>query len=141
MTNIKHTIRIFLLGLFLSSTAFAGEMTPESLAGTTKVSAEEVIGLLEKHADLVLIDARKSSDHTKGYIEGSVALPNTDTTAESLAKHIKTKSTPVVFYCNGVKCGRSVESAKIAIAAGYSKIYWFRGGWEEWTKKGLPVTK
>ena len=141
MTNIKHIPHIFLLGLFLCNSAIAGETTPESLAGTTKVSAENVIELFDKHPDLVLIDARKSGDHTKGYIEGSVALPNTDTTAESLAKHIKTKSTPVVFYCNGVKCGRSVESSKIAIAAGYSKIYWFRGGWEEWTKKGLPVTK
>ena len=141
MTNIKQILHVFLLSLFLGNTALAGETTPESLAGTTKVSAEEVIGLLEKHADLVLIDARKSSDHNKGYIEGSVALPNTDTTAESLAKHIKTKNTPIVFYCNGVKCGRSVESAKKALDAGYSKVYWFRGGWEEWTNKGLPVTK
>jgi rhodanese-related sulfurtransferase len=40
-----------------------------------------------------------------------------------------------------VKCGRSFESAKIAIAEGYSKIYWFRGGMEEWEGKGLPVVK
>ena len=141
MTNLKRFFQILLLSLFASSYVAAGEMTPETIAGTTKVSAEKLIELLDEHANLVIIDSRKSSDHAKGYIEGSVALPNTETSATSLAKHIKSKSTPVLFYCNGVTCGRSVAAAKVAIKAGYTKIYWFRGGWAEWTKKGLPVTK
>jgi rhodanese-related sulfurtransferase len=114
---------------------------PETLAGTTKVTAEEVIELIESSDGLVVIDARKSSDREKGWIEGSVGLPNTDTNADSLAKVLPSKATPVVFYCNGVKCGRSFKSAEIAIAEGYSKIYWFRGGMEEWEAKGLPVVK
>ena len=141
MTNLKRLFQILLLSLFASSYVGAGEMTPDSVPGTTKVSAEQLIELLDEHADLVLVDSRKSSDHAKGYIEGSVALPNTETTAASLAKHVKSKSTPVLFYCNGETCGRSVAAAKVAIKAGYTKIYWFRGGWAEWTKKGLPVTK
>jgi len=68
-------------------------------------------------------------------------LPNTSTNEESLAKHIASKDTPVLFYCNGVKCGRSVESSKLAVSLGYKKIYWFRGGWEEWTQKGMPVSQ
>ncbi len=127
--------------MLVSSSSYAGELTPEKLAGTTLVSAEDVIDLVGQHADMVIIDARKNSDRLKGYIEGSVGLPNTETNATSLAKHVTSKSTPVVFYCNGVKCGRSVKSAKIALAEGYSKVYWFRGGWDEWTGKGMPVTK
>lgn len=127
--------------LLVSSNAFAGEVTPEKLAGTTRVTAEDLIELVGKIDNLVIIDARKSSDRKKGYIEGSVGLPNTETNAASLAKYIADKSTPVLFYCNGIKCGRSVKSAKIAIAEGYSKVYWFRGGWDEWTSKGMPVAK
>ena len=141
MKNLKRFFQILLLSLFASNYAAAGEVTPDTLAGTTKVSAEQVIELVDAHPDLVIIDSRKSSDHAKGYIEGSVALPNTETTPATLAQHVKSKSTPVLFYCNGITCGRSVEAAKIAIAAGYTKIFWFRGGWAEWTKKGLPVTK
>ncbi|WP_455366992.1 rhodanese-like domain-containing protein, partial [Kaarinaea lacus] len=81
-----------------------------------------------------------SDRESAGWIEGSVGLPDYDTSAESLAKHIPSKSTPVLFYCNGVKCGRSVNSSKVAIEAGYQNIYWFRGGWEEWTEKGMPAT-
>jgi rhodanese-related sulfurtransferase len=141
---MKYTqnLVICLVLLLFSSLAVAEKAdVPESLAGTTKVTAEEVIELIENNDSLVVIDARKSSDREKGWIEGSVGLPNTDTNAESLAKVLPEKSTPVLFYCNGVKCGRSVKSAEIAIAEGYSKIYWFRGGMEEWEAKGLPVVK
>lgn len=141
MKNLKRFFQTLLLCLFASSYVVAGEMTPETIPGTTKVNAEQLIELVDSHPDLVIIDSRKSSDHDKGWIEGSVPLPNTKTTPDSLAKHIKTKSTPVLFYCNGVTCGRSGEAAEIAIKAGYTKIYWFRGGWAEWIKKGLPVTK
>jgi rhodanese-related sulfurtransferase len=136
------TLFVGLIAILFSSSTFAGKVdVPESLDGTTRVSAEELIELAGKLPNIVMIDARKSSDHEKGYIEGSIGLPDTETDAESLAKIIPSKQTPVLFYCNGVKCGRSVKSANKALALGYKEIYWFRGGWEEWTAKGLPVTK
>ncbi len=141
MTLSNRIFHFLLLSLFATGFVTAGEKTPDSINGTTKVSAEQVIDLVGTHADMVIIDARKSSDREKGYIEGSIGLPNTETTPESLAKHIKSKDTPVCFFCNGIKCGRSVESAKIAVKDGYKNIYWFRGGWAEWTEKGLPETK
>lgn len=141
MTNLMKAVYFTVLAFFINTAAIAGETTPENIPGTTKISAEQLIELVGKHDDLVIIDARKPSDRSKGYIENSIGLPNTETTAESLAKHIKSKSTPVCFFCNGVKCGRSVESSKIAVNAGYKNVYWFRGGWAEWLEKGLPVTK
>jgi len=121
--------------------AFAENKAPEFIDGTKKVTAEEVVELATNIPDLIIIDARKTSDReSAGWIEGSVGLPDYDTNAESLAKHIPSKSSPVLFYCNGVKCGRSVKSSKVAVQAGYKNIYWFRGGWEEWTQKGMPET-
>ena len=126
----------------LSTSVIAENKAPDKIDGTTRVSAEQVVELVMNTPDMVVIDARKTSDReSAGWIEGSVGLPNYDTNADSLQKHIPSKSTPVLFYCNGVKCGRSVESSKIAVGLGYEKIYWFRGGWEEWTEKGMPVSR
>lgn len=141
---MKHTPNLLLtLAFLLFSSLVAAEKqdVPASLDGTSTVTAEQVVELIGGTDGLVVIDARKSSDREKGWIEGSIGMPNTDTNADSLAKVLPSKTTPVLFYCNGVKCGRSYESAKIAIAEGYSKIYWFRGGMEEWEAKGLPVVK
>ncbi|MEH6626459.1 MAG: rhodanese-like domain-containing protein [Motiliproteus sp.] len=127
---------ICLLGTFFSTAQAA---TPASIFGTTLVNAEELIALVEEKDELLIIDARTVADYTKGHLPDSVNLANTDTNADSLAKTITSKESPVLFYCNGINCGRSVESCKVAVAAGYSNIYWFRGGIGEWNEKGYPT--
>lgn len=140
MRIFKQIIAFSLASTFLVSVAVAGKKeVPQFIEGTVRVSAEEMIELVEKHDNLVIIDSRKKSDVAKGYIEGSISLPNTETNGGSLASKVENKGTPVVFYCNGIKCGRSGKAAKIALAEGYSKIFWFRGGMQEWEAKGLPV--
>ena len=140
---MRPLLRILSLGLlflpfYVSS---AEKAAPESIAGTTRVTAEAIFDLYDQHDDLIIIDSRKASDRAGGYIEGSIALPDTLTTPVSLAENIPSKSNEVVFYCNGPKCGRSVKAAKIAVAEGYTNVYWFRGGWGEWETKGYPVAK
>lgn len=139
MNKIVNAILLF--GLVLGIAQAEEEIMPPSLDGATTISAEELIDLVDEHEDLVIIDARKPSDRDKGYIEGSIGLVDTDTTPETLANHIPSTSTPIVFYCNGIKCGRSAKSTNVAVADGYSNIYWFRGGWEEWSSKGYPVAR
>ena len=143
MKTCRLIYRLFLpLLLLMSGAAIAStENTPEKISGTTKVTAEMIFELFETHDDLVIIDSRTAQDRSKGYIEGSLGIPDGDTTPEVLAQNIPTKSTPVVFYCNGPKCGRSVKTSKMAVASGFTKVFWFRGGWEEWSSKGLPVSK
>lgn len=115
--------------------------SPDAIPNTTRVSAEQVVELANRFPNLVIVDARKAEDRqSAGWIEGSVPLPNYDTSEQSLSKAIPDKGTPVLFYCNGVNCGRSVESANKALALGYKNIYWFRGGWEEWLEKKMPIS-
>jgi len=125
--------------MLLLVTAQAGEITPEHIAGTTKVTADDVIDLVDKFDDLLIIDARTAADYEKGHISDSINLSNVDTNEASLAKIIPKKTTPVVFYCNGIKCGRSVKSCQVAVAAGYKNIYWMRGGIAEWKENGYPI--
>ena len=143
--NMRHTL-IGLLSVVvfwpLVSLAEPKVKAPEFIPNTTRVTAEEVVELVTEKPDLVIIDARKASDReSAGWIEGSIGLPNYETDESSLAKFVPSKTTPVLFYCNGVKCGRSVESAKKAVSYGYKNVYWFRGGWEEWMAKGMPVSR
>lgn len=117
------------------------EKYPDSVPGTTKVDAEALMELADKTPDLIIIDARIVKDRAQGYIEGSVSLPDIDTNCDSLAKKIPKKTSPVLFYCNGPKCGRSVKSSRKALKCGYTSIYWFRGGFEEWKNKNYPYLK
>lgn len=115
--------------------------SPENIVGTTLVNAEDVINTAEKQPDLMLIDSRISGDRLQGYIEGSISLPDKKTDCNSLSKILKSTTTPVLFYCNGPKCGRSANAVKIALSCNYQHIYWFRGGFEEWKNKNYPYIK
>ena len=116
-------------------------ISPENIPGTTRINAEELIELMWSTPQLTLIDSRITSDRNEGFIEGSISLPNTETSCESLEGVIPDKTEPALFYCNGIKCGRSAKAAQIAIDCGYNQIYWFRGGIEEWREKKFPLLK
>lgn len=139
------SVAVLAIALPISSHPLADESaappSPEVIKGAVKVDADGLISVVEKMENLVLIDSRKSQDRMLGYIEGSFSLPDTQTDCKSLAQHIPAKTHPVLFYCNGPKCGRSAVAIKIALQCGYNNIYWFRGGIEEWMAKEYPLIK
>lgn len=116
-------------------------VSPEQIEGVTNVDAEGLIEMVMQHPDLVLVDSRIISDRNEGYIEGSVSLPDIDTNCDTLDNVLAAPGTPVLFYCNGIRCGRSANAAEIALSCGYNGIYWFRGGIEEWQKKEYPLVQ
>ncbi len=128
-----------LLSLTISPLCWAENPdAPLFIENTTKVDAESLIDLAQVLPKLVLIDSRIADDRQEGYIEGSISLPDVVTNCERLAKLITQFDFPVLFYCNGIKCGRSAKAIKIAQSCGYNNIYWFRGGLQEWNEKGYP---
>lgn len=116
-------------------------IVPDRITGVETLTAESFIKLTINSPGLVVIDARIKEDRWQGYIEDSISLSDIDTNCAELSKIIPSKTTPVMFYCNGIKCGRSVASVRIAKSCQYENIYWFRGGFEEWKTKGFQYTK
>lgn len=129
--------------LLLACIAHAGEkrIAPESLPGVTRVDAEGVVQLAENTPRLVIVDSRIAMDRRQGYIEGSVSLPDSETTCAQLTRVIPARNHPALFYCNGPKCGRSVVALGIARKCGYTNLYWYRGGFEDWKSRGFPYLK
>lgn len=145
MKPLKISVLFGFFGLIVSAALAAapepGIKSPPDIPGAVKVDAEGVIEKAYEIQNLLIIDSRVASDRYQGHIEGDISLPNTETSCATLAAVISALDAPVLFYCNGPKCGRSAEAVKIALECGYSRIYWFRGGYEEWTNKGYPVVK
>ena len=133
----------FLLAILLISvTSYADDyLSPDTIEGSTKINSEALIELARDRYDLVIIDSRIRSDRRQGYITGSVSLPDTETSCTTLFPIIDTKQTTTVFYCNGPKCRRSDRAIVIARDCGYTNLYWFRGGFEEWKDKNYLISK
>lgn len=112
---------------------------PDNIPGIVVVNAEEVVELILTRSNLLIIDSRKRTEYAKGHIEGAVNLLNTDMQPEDLGMLDPEKNRTMIFYCNGERCLRSSDAIKKAMSWGYKNIFWFRGGWKEWSGKRLPV--
>lgn len=146
-TPLNSPIRMLIATALLCTAALslAAEspkiVSPDTIEGSTRVDAEGLIELVDTTPNVTIIDSRIETDRAQGHIEGSVSLPDESTTCKSLEQVISIKDEPVLFYCNGPKCGRSAVAVRIARECGYSNIFWFRGGFEEWKQKKYPYIK
>jgi rhodanese-related sulfurtransferase len=116
------------------SLAGAGEK-----AAVKMVTGEELKSLVEQMpAGLVVVDSRTDVEYQEVHIKNAVSIPLTklekDATLLPPAKDAK-----LVFYCNGVKCGKSGKSAKIALDNGYSDVSVYPEGMPVWEEKGYPL--
>lgn len=114
---------------------------PTVLSGVTTISAETLATMLSEDPGLLVIDARIDRRRNKGYIDGSIHLPDVETNCESLAKIIPSKSTKIIFYCSSSECGRSMNAVTQAQKCHYTNLYWFRGGFKDWKNSGYPYVK
>lgn len=122
--------------------------TPASLAGAKVVKADEAKKLAD--AGAAMIDTRVATENAEKTIKGSknvvykeksAKAVNFDASADQfdLAKLPSDKAAPIVFFCNGPECWKSYKGSTAALKAGYSKVFWFRGGMPEWVAAGLPT--
>jgi rhodanese-related sulfurtransferase len=146
----RHLISLLALVTLTSGNVSAQEIpdlsrpqviVPEKISGVTTVTAEQLIEILMSENAPLLIDARIREDREFGYIESSISLPDIETNCDTLSKVSADKSKPLIFYCNGVQCGRSVVSIKVALSCGYHNLSWFKGGFGEWKEKGYQYIK
>lgn len=114
---------------------------PMQITGAVTVSAQQIFELINKNPRLVILDNRKVEDFAAGHIEGAIRLIDTDVSADMLAKYLPTKDTAVLFYCNGVKCGRAAKATEKAIQLGYTNVYYYALGMDEWNKQELPLVR
>jgi rhodanese-related sulfurtransferase len=91
---------------------------------------------------VVLIDSRpKKRKYDKGHIPGAISLPDTEFEQKSAAVLPEDKSTPLIFYCGGLKCKLSMKSSKKALAAGYTNVRYFPTGFPSWKEAGGTIEK
>ena len=140
---------------------------PAELAPGVKTIGElEVLHFLKQISDgdasLMVIDSRTLNWVEKGTIPGTVNIPwdklDLDKSAPATVQDILEKQLDVqqqdsflnfdgaktlVMFCNGPWCGQSPTNIKDLLKIGYPahKIFWYRGGMQDWENLGLTTIK
>ncbi len=134
---------------------------PATLKGATVVDAKQVHAMMAEKA-VVVIDVFPQAPRpaelpattlwhapARHDIPGSLWLANTGFGGlspemdayfkQALAGvSLGQKDRKLVFYCEA-KCWMSWNAAKRAVEYGYTAVYWFPGGMQDWTAAGYPT--
>ncbi|MBF0146439.1 MAG: rhodanese-like domain-containing protein [Magnetococcales bacterium] len=120
---------------------------PEEVAGATLFKMEDFVKMAAdiNSGKILIVDMRTPDWFEKGTIPGSVNLPYSDLTSSATkakAKVKKLEDKDIIVFCNGWWCGQSPQGIKALQEIQYpGKIYWFRGGNQDWVDAGLPLVK
>lgn len=121
-----------------------GTLTPLTIPGAHTLSTGELYNALKTNRRLLLIDVL---DQPHAGLPGArrypgVGMPDPLTDlAQLLDKDTGgVKAFPLVFYCQGPQCWESYNAALRARDAGYTNVYWYRGGIESWGMANLPLS-
>lgn len=84
------------------------------------------------------IDSRDEADYSAGTIQGAVNYPyhKFDQIKDKISK--LPKNEVYVCFCSSA-CDVSVDMAYAMAHMGFTKMYIFHGGWDEWKKAGYPT--
>jgi rhodanese-related sulfurtransferase len=103
------------------------------------ISTDELKRRLDAKEDFVLANALSPIEHAEESILGSVNVPCSGL-RDGRVKLPQDKAKPIVFYCKGPKCTKSVKAAGLAAKMGYTNVSVYSEGLPEWVKRGYPVS-
>jgi len=144
---MKRLTRLLILGfglaLILAAQCFAANATDLNKYKMTEdgyrvIDTEGLKGMLDGGIEVTIFDARNPEEFQEVHIKSAQSLPEKKF-EESVHLLPKDKLGLIVFYCNGIKCGKSKKAAKKAIAMGYRNVLVYAEGMPVWEEKGMPI--
>jgi rhodanese-related sulfurtransferase len=103
--------------------------------GAIEIDAAEAKTLQDRGN--TFIDSRGKGLYGRGHIPGATNL-FFHQVWDSLSEVVD-KDAEVVFYCGGPDCLLAAHSSAQALILGYTKVYYFAGGFSAWRSAGYPV--
>ena len=148
----KSALVVLACTLLFTAPAYANQKpeTPETIDGVPTVSAEEAKKLIDGGA--IPIDCRKKIEYAEEHIQTAIHVPYKEKSERvadfdaakdrfDIESVIGDKNTPIVLYCNGVKCWKSYKASVLAQRKGYTKVYRLREGIPAWKKKPFQLNR
>lgn len=119
----------------LLEVGFSTENTAnEKLEGGT-ITYEQIKARID-NPNFVIIDARSPEDFAKGAIGEAINIFPYEDEAQYFEKiYTLPRDKKFLIYCTGGDCDLSHHLAEDMKTAGFTNMFIYTGGWEEWVKK------
>lgn len=104
------------------------------------VAREELKEMLDSDEDLALVEVLAPEMYGQYHLPGAINVPMDEDFAEAIQDAAPDKERTVAVYCRDTRCQASARAARImAEHLGYTDVYDYEAGKEDWRGAGLPV--
>lgn len=102
------------------------------------INREQFLSLLAGNTPPVIIDTLPVTAFQRGHIPGAISIPSDDIIARAPVE-ILDRDRAIVVYCKNGPCKRSGLSAQRLDALGYTAVYDYDAGREDWVLGGCGL--
>ncbi|MEQ9242368.1 rhodanese-like domain-containing protein [Roseovarius indicus] len=121
--------------------------TPTMVPGASVVSTEGLANAMASGLDMIIIDVLgQQYSLPSAYMIPEMSSPGSyqdriqQQTGQFLAQVTgQVADYPIILYCSDPQCWLSYNATLRVVAAGYTNVYWYRGGITAWQMAGFPV--
>jgi rhodanese-related sulfurtransferase len=101
-----------------------------------RMTIDELKARINSTKPYILADARDVDAYDDAHIPGAIPIP-----ADEVDRLTDTydRNLDVITYCGSYQCPASTMAAKEFIKKGFSHVWDYKGGIQEWTEDGNPV--
>ena len=114
--------------------------------GYTLIGTEELVALLKRYPQGLLVDARDPDAYEDDHIRGARNFTMEDSWWARTCKRGAFRRflgpdlmRPIVFYCTRPTCSYSDSAPRCAVRMGYQKVYRYFPGIVAWMRHRLPL--
>lgn len=90
--------------------------------------------------NFLLIDARNPEEYQEAHIPGAINIIQ-NKFEDFIGLLPADRATQIIYYCNGVKCGKSKKAAEKTMALGYTNVWVYAEGMPVWEELGYSFYK
>jgi rhodanese-related sulfurtransferase len=101
------------------------------------ITREQLEARIGRGDDFVLVEALSRKHYESIHLPGAINLPYEF--VDEAEKVLPEKDAEVVVYCMNPECTASAEEARELEEMGYSKVFHYAVGKQDWIRAGLPV--
>lgn len=104
----------------------------------TLISKEKLFEMMENKEKFKLVEVLDEESYAKGHLPFAVSIP-VNKLEEKAAELLPDKNETIVVYCSSFICTASTGAARKLQQMGYTNVFDYKGGKEDWEKAGLPL--
>ena len=105
-----------------------------------QISRDDLKSRLDAGQDLTIVEALPEEYFRQAHLPGALLLPH-DQVDELAAALLPDKAATIVVYCASLPCPNSAIAAERLVALGYTAVFEYAEGKQDWIDAGFPVER